>query len=129
MVFFQSLLLPIPQGVQDNSPQSYRAINLTTMVCKQPEHIIAGYLSHVWDKNDWLCERQHGFRPGYFFENQVVTVQQVREDSLYKWVSIDAIIIDFSKDFDLVPHDGLFMNLGAQGEDSRVVVWVREFIE
>ena len=39
-------------------------------------------------------------------------------------VGIDAIIIDFSKDFDLVPHDRLV----ASGVDSRVVVWVREFL-
>ena len=39
-------------------------------------------------------------------------------------VGIDAIIIDFSKDFDLVPHDRLV----ASGVDSRVVVWVTEFL-
>jgi hypothetical protein len=37
------------------------------------------------------------------------------------------IIIDFSKDFDLVPHDRLLTKLAASGVDSKVVVWVREF--
>jgi len=43
-------------------------------------------------------------------------------------IRIDAIIIDFSKAFDLVPHNWLLMELAASGVDSKVVVWVREFI-
>jgi len=42
--------------------------------------------------------------------------------------SIDAIIIVFSKVFDLVPHDWLFTKLATSGVDSRVVAWVREFL-
>ena len=43
-------------------------------------------------------------------------------------VSIDVILIGFSKAFDLVPHDRVLMKLAASGVDSRVVVWVREFL-
>jgi len=49
-------------------------------------------------------------------------------DSLDKGVSIDAIIIDFSESFDLVRHDWLLTQLAASGLDSRVVIWVREFL-
>ena len=41
---------------------------------------------------------------------------------------MDAIIINSSKAFDLVPHDCLLMKLAASGVDSRVVIWVREFL-
>jgi hypothetical protein len=43
-------------------------------------------------------------------------------------VGIDVVIIVFSKAFDLVPHDQLLTKLAASCIDSRVVVWVREFI-
>ena len=85
-------------------------------------------MRQVWDENDWLYEGQHGFRPGYSRENQVFTVCQYIADSLDKVVGIDAIIIDFSKAFDLVSHDLLLTKLAASGVDSRVVVWVREFL-
>jgi len=49
-------------------------------------------------------------------------------NSLDEGVGTEAIIIDFSKAFDLVPHDRLVMKLAALGVDSRTVVWVREFI-
>jgi len=49
-------------------------------------------------------------------------------DSLDETVGVDAIIIDFSKAFDLVPHDRLLTKLASSGVDSRVVIWLREFL-
>jgi hypothetical protein len=43
---------------------NYRPVSLTSIVWKQMEHVIASYLIQVWDKNNWLYEGQHGFRPG-----------------------------------------------------------------
>ena len=37
---------------------------------------MTGYLRQVWEMSGWLYEGQHGFRPGYSFESQVVTVCQ-----------------------------------------------------
>ena len=76
----------------------------------------------------WLYEGQHGFRPGYSCESQVRTVFQDIADSLDKGVRTDAIIIDFSKAFDLVPHGRLLTKIAAAGVDLRVVVWVKEFL-
>ena len=50
-------------------------------------------------------------------------------DSLDKGVGIDAIIIEFSKNFNSVPHEQLLTKLVASGIDSRVVIWLREFLE
>ena len=98
----------------------YRPISLTSVICKQLEHVIAGYLRQVWDKNDWLYEEQHGFRSRYSCESQVITVCQDIADCLDEGVSIDAIIVDFSKAFYLVRHDQLLTKLAAAlGLDSR----------
>jgi hypothetical protein len=40
----------------------------------------------------------------------------------------EAIIIEFSKAFDLVPHDRLLKKITASVVDPRVVVWIREFL-
>ena len=73
-------------------------------------------------------EGQHGFRSGYLCESQVVTVCQDIADSLDEGVRTDAIIIDFSKAFDLVPHDRLLTKMTATGVDFRGVVLVKEFL-
>ena len=70
----------------------------------------------------------HGFRPGYCCESQVITVCQEVADSLYEGVAIDAIVTSFSTAFKIVPYDQLLMKLAASGVESRVVVWVREFL-
>jgi len=49
-------------------------------------------------------------------------------DSLHNRDRINAIIIDFFKAFDLVPHGRLLMKIVNSGVDSRVVVWIREFL-
>jgi hypothetical protein len=79
------------------------------------EHDIASYLRKTWDNKDWLFGGQHGFRPGYSCESQVITVCQNITDSLDNGGSIDAIVIDFSKAFDLVPHDRLLTKIAASG--------------
>jgi hypothetical protein len=82
----------------------------------------------VWDKNDWLHERQHRFRPGYSCESQVITVCQDIEDCLDNGERIDDIIIDFTKAFDLVPHGRLLTKIANSGVDSMVVAWIKELI-
>ena len=66
--------IPINKGCDRSLVTNYRPVSLTSVVCKQMEHVIASYLRQVWDKNYWLYEGQHGFRPGYSRKSQVITV-------------------------------------------------------
>jgi hypothetical protein len=90
------------------------------------EHVIASCMRTIWDKKDWLFERQHGFRPGFSCESRVITVCQDIADSLDNGCSIDAVMI--SKAFDLVTNDRLPTKIAAWGMGLRVVVWMREFL-
>jgi len=78
---------------------NFRPVTLIEVVCKQMEHILAGYLRQVWEFSGWLDEGQHDFRPGYSCISQVVTVCQDIADSLDSGVRTDAIIIDFFRGF------------------------------
>jgi hypothetical protein len=75
-------VVPIHKGGDLSLITNYRPVSLTSVVCKQMEHIIASYRRQVWDKNDWFYEGQRGFRPGYSCESQVITVYQDIPDSL-----------------------------------------------
>ena len=121
----RAIVVPIYKGGVRSAVTNYRPISLTSVVCKQMEHVIAGYLRQFWDKNHWLYEGEHGFRPGYSCESHVFTVCQDVADLLDEGLGIDAIIIYFSKAFDLVPHDRLLTKLAASVVDSREVVWLR----
>ena len=117
----RATVIPIHKGGDRSLVTNYRPVSLTSVVFKQMEHVIASYLRQEWDKNDWLYEGQHGLRPGYSCESQVIAVCQVIVDSLDNGDKIDAITVDFSKAFDLVPHGRLLTKIANSGVDSRVV--------
>ena len=94
--FYHLGIFPIYKGGVRSAVTNYRLISLTSVVCKQLEHVTAGYLWQVWDKNDWLYEGQHGFTQGYSCESQDFTVCEDIADSLDEGFGIYSIIIDFS---------------------------------
>jgi len=123
----KATVIPIHKGGDRSLVTNYRPVRLTSVVSKQMEHVIA-YLRQAWDKNDWLYDGQHGFRPGYSWESQVTAVCQDIAEYLDNGDRTDAVIIDFSEDFDLVTHGRLLPKIANSGVDSRVVVWKREFL-
>ena len=122
----RAVMVPIYKGGDRLVVGNYRPVSLTSVVCKQMEHVTARYLGEVWEMSGWLYEGQHGFRMGYSCESQVVTVCQDIADSLDEGVRTDTIIMDFSKAFDLVPRDRLLTKIAATGVDLRVVVWIKK---
>jgi len=85
------------------------------------EHVMAGYLRHVWDTYKWQYKDQHGFRPGYSCDRHIVTICQDIAHFLDEGARKGAIIIDFSKAFGLVLCDRLLAPTAASGVDLRVV--------
>ena len=133
MVLYQgtrkkAIVFPIHKGGDCSVVKNYRPVSLNSLECKQMEHVIAGFIRQVWEDRDWLYGGQHGFRPGFSCESQIFTVCQDISDSPYEAVRLDVIIIDFLKAFDPVPHDRLLKKIANSGVDSRVVVWIREFL-
>ena len=120
----KAIVVPIHKGCDRSLVNNYRSVSLTLVVCKQMEHVIAGYMRHV----DWLCEGKHGFRRRYSSESQIIKICQDISDTLDEVAGLDLIIRDFSEAFDLVPHDRLLKKIAASGMDSRVVIWIREFL-
>ena len=60
----KAIVVPIYKGGVRSVVGNYRPVNLTSMVCKQMEHVRAGHPRHVWEMSGWLYEGQHGFRQG-----------------------------------------------------------------
>jgi hypothetical protein len=106
---------------------SLQALPRLVLSYKQMERLIASCLRKVWDIKYWLFKGQHGFRPGYACESQVITVCLDIADLLDNGARLDAIMIDFSKAFDLIPHDRLLTKIAASGVDWRIFVWMGVF--
>ena len=89
-------MIPIHRGDRP-IVTNYGPASLNSIVCKQIEHVKTSYLRQVWDKNDWLYEGQHVFRPEYSCGREVITVCQNTADYLNKGHGLDASKLIFRK--------------------------------
>jgi hypothetical protein len=112
----KAIVFPVYKGGDRSLVTNYTPVSLTSVVYKQMEHVIALYLRKIWDIDS-----------GWDIHVKVTVCQDIA-DSLDNRYRIDAIVIDFLKAFSLVPHDRLLMKIAASEVDSRIVVWIREFL-
>ena len=103
----QANVSPIFKKGNRSDPANYRPVSLTSIPCKLLEHIIfTSIMSHL-EKNNILNDEQHGFRKGRSCETQLALTIDDLAKILDKQGQADVIIMDFSKAFDLVPHQRL----------------------
>jgi hypothetical protein len=70
----KAIAVPIYKGDDPSLVSNYRPVSLTSVFCRQMEHVMVSYLRKTWDKKDWLFEGQHIFRLGFSCESQLITV-------------------------------------------------------
>ena len=109
-------------------PSNYRPVSLTSIACKQLEHIIHSNIMNHMDKHSILCDRQHGFRSGRSCETQLAGLVNDLAGILDNRGRIDLCIMDFSKAFDLVPHQRLFAKLDYLGIRGQCKDWIEGFL-
>ena len=91
---------------------NYRPVSLTCITCKLFEHIICRHVLGHLEQHKILTELQHGFRS---YDK--------------KGSQIDIAVLDFSKAFDTVPHDGLLSKLKHYGIDKNIWQWISNFLK
>ena len=75
-------------------------------------------MAHLED-HKILTDLQHGFRSGRLCETQLVTTfQDLAQIHNKKDSQINIVVLDFSKAFDTVPHDGLLSKLYSIDEKN-----------
>jgi hypothetical protein len=75
-----------------------------------------------------LSNRQHGFRPGLSCDTQLVTTYHEISKSADHGKEIHALVLDFRKAFDMVPHELLIKKLIAYNLDIYLVRWIHNFL-
>ena len=109
---------------------NYRPVSLTCITCKLFEHIICRHVLDHLEQHKILTDLQHGFRSGRSCETQLITTfQDIAEMYDKKGSQIDIAVLDFSKAFDTVPHDGLLSKLKHYGIDKNIWQWISNFLK
>ena len=107
---------------------NYRPVSLTCITCKLFEHIICRHVLDHLEQHKILTDLQHGFRSEKSCETQLITTfQDIAEMYDKKGSQIDIAVLDISKAFDTVPHDGLLSKLKHYGIDKNIWQWISNF--
>jgi hypothetical protein len=92
------------------------------------EHIIhSNVMDHLTYYNI-LSDSQHGFRARRSCETQLVVTIQELAKTQSEGKQIDAILLDFSKTFDKVPHNRLLLKLDHYWIRGNTLQWIRHFL-
>jgi hypothetical protein len=125
----EATVVPIFKKGARSEVTNYRPVSLTSIACKIMEHLVADYIKQHLERNAFFIRRQHGFRESHSCETQLVSICQDLADSIDKGEQIDAILLDFSKAFDMVPHDLVLKKMKPLGLDPLVTRWVEDFLK
>ena len=126
--WLQALVTPIHKKSLKSDPANYRPISLTCIICKVMEHII---VSNIWKhlhKHDIILHFQHGFQSGLSCESQLIETVHDWMTALDNKTQIDAILLDFAKAFDKVPHKRLLSKLTSYGITGNTHNWITCFL-
>ena len=104
---------------------NYCPVSLTCITCKLFEQILCKLILAHLEDHKILTDLQHGFRSGRSCETQLVTT--TFQDK--KCSQIDIAVLDFSKPFDTVPHDGLLSKLKHYGIVDKIWLWICNFLK
>ena len=121
-------MTPIFKKGDRTAPANYRPISLTSICCKTLEHIVHSQVMNHLEQHKILSDQQHGFRKRRSCESQLVLTVQDLATSLEVGEQIDAILLEFSKAFDKVPHQRLAQKLSNYGIRGTLLNWIQSFL-
>ena len=111
-----------------SDPSNYRPVSLTSVCCKVLEHIIFRHVMTHLEANNILSHSQHGFRAKRSCESQLITTIHHIFSSVESTKQVDAVVLDFAKAFDTVPHKRLLHHLKHLGIQDSLLSWMSSFL-
>ena len=111
-----------------NAAENYRPISLTCVCCKLLEHIICHHIRAHLDNHNILSIFQHGFRSGHSCDSQLLSTVHDLMSIFDRKKQVDVAVLDFSKAFDVVPHQRLLGKLRHCGVNGRALEWIADFL-
>jgi len=123
-----ALVTPLFKKGSRSNPTNYRPISLTSVCCKLLEHVIySNIMSHL-NLHNILSSVQFGFHGKHFAELQLLCTIHDFALNLNHNGTTDAMLLDFRKPFDKVPHHYLQLKLEYYGIKNSLLQWISSLL-
>ena len=124
----RSTVVPLFKKGARYDPLNYRPVSLTSVCCKTMERIITKQLYEYLESNGIISDHQFGFRPGRSVMEQLLLVYEDISYNMDSGQSVDLVLFDYSKAFDVVCHSILIQKLKLLGVDGQLLSWISSFL-
>lgn len=124
----QSAVVPIFKKGNRYVPLNYRPISLTSVPCKTMERLISKHIYTYLDDHSILSDHQFGFRSGRSTIDQLLLVYEDVSKYVDDGRSVDVVLFDYSKAFDVVNHEILLTKLHHVGINGQILAWISSFL-
>ena len=111
-----------------NEFTSYRPISLTISVCKIFEKMIVNRLNWFLEKHNLLNIKQSGFRKNCCTSDPIIRLKNEVETAVSSGNLTVAVLIDFTRAFDLLWIDGLLLKLLEFNIVGNMFKWIKNFL-
>ena len=125
----KALVSPIFKKGDQTNPTNYHPVSLTSICSKLLEHIIhSNFKSHL-NACNIISDNQFGFCKRRSVELQLICTIHDFAYNLNDRKQTDAILLDFCKAFNKVPHHHLKLKLDYYGVRNQTLKWISSFLE
>ena len=119
---------PVLKKGDRHTASNYRPISLTCVCAKLLEHIICKNIMTHFTNNKILNPVQQGFRAEHSCESQLLLTTKDLVKNYEDKIQTDLIVLDFSKAFDVVPHQRLLHKLDHYRIRGPILLWIQNFL-
>lgn len=123
-----AIVKPIHKKGDKTLPINYRPISLLSFLSKIFEKCVSKFVKLFLNRFNILSSRQFGFRPSHSTETACVNILDFIYSNLDRKVSTVATFIDFSKAFDVLPHQLILHMLYIYNFDEVSIRWFASYL-
>ena len=127
-VWKQGTVTAIFKKGDKSNPANYRAITLTSIICKLLEDFITQHIKQFLTTCNRNDKSQHGFTIKKSTVTNLIAALNIWTEALSHGLPVDIIYLDFEKAFDKVPHERLLQQLSRYGISGNLHSWIRDYL-
>ena len=121
-------IVPVHKKNEQNLVKNYRPISLLPISGKIFEKLIFDNLYDYVFKNDFISDKQSGYRKGDSTVKQLLSITHEIHKAFDKKQELRAVFLDISKAFDTVWHEGLLFKLERIGIEGEMLNIIKSFL-